>query len=293
MLVNGCDCSIVIRTDHGQMDIPYSDETVREAVTLLEEEGAIEGDGVCKAISKNNGVTGCIITPLTINSAPFLLCLAMGPMGKSVFVSGTRNLYKYNLNLVPLEDTGQFDLIQDRQGKNEKGEGKSDYGKLYPGCRVKSFELRILRDEAIKLGLDITSEQPPVVYPNAASFVRETGERFSGDNVTYRIRGKEYKNIYGVTLITKKEGWTKTELLIKRATEQGPDLPRIIDEIIITAKLLRDKYECRHYGTFRIFMRKLLLISDETNVNSADTVIGPLRYFVAGKVTAEVFTNDK
>jgi hypothetical protein len=50
MIVNGCDCSIVIKTSHLERDIPYSDETIREAVSLLEEEAAIEGGVICKAI---------------------------------------------------------------------------------------------------------------------------------------------------------------------------------------------------------------------------------------------------
>jgi len=58
MKVNGCDCSIVIKTAHCETDIPYSDETLREAVSLLEEEAAIEGDGVCRAIRKKCGTTG-------------------------------------------------------------------------------------------------------------------------------------------------------------------------------------------------------------------------------------------
>ncbi len=52
MFVNGCDCSIVIKTDHWEIDVPYSDETVREAVTLLQEEASIEGDGVCRGLRK-------------------------------------------------------------------------------------------------------------------------------------------------------------------------------------------------------------------------------------------------
>ena len=60
MLVNGCDCSIVIKTSHCETDVPYSEETIREAASLLQEEAAIEGDGVGKAIRKISGVTGCI-----------------------------------------------------------------------------------------------------------------------------------------------------------------------------------------------------------------------------------------
>ena len=72
--------------------------------------------------------------------------------------------------------------------------------------------------------------------------------------------------------------------------DKGSDLPNNIDEIIITAQLMRDKYEHRHYGIFRITIKKLVLVSDETNVNSADTVIGPIRYYVAGTVNTEVFS---
>jgi hypothetical protein len=114
MLVNGSDCSIVIKTAHRETDIPYSDETLREAVSFLQEEASIEGDGVCRGIRKASGVTGCIVSPLTIGTAPLLLYLAMGDVGTPLFVSETRKLYQYRLDLVPMEDTGQFDLIQDR-----------------------------------------------------------------------------------------------------------------------------------------------------------------------------------
>ena len=283
MKVNGFDCSIVIKTTHREIDVPYSDETLREAVSLLEEEAAIEGDGVCKAIRKNDGVTGCVITPLTIGTAPLLLYLAMGTAGNPVYISETRDLYKYQLNLLPLEDTDLFDLIQDRGGERW----------LFESCRIKGFELRIMREEPLKLRLDICGERSPVVYPYSGAVEHESGERFYGDSVTYRINGQEYKNIYGVTLSSKKEGGTKTELWIKMALEAGSDIPELIDEMAITAQLLRDKYEYRHYGTFRITLKRLVLTSDETNINSTDTVIGPLRYYVSDTVSAEVFSSGQ
>jgi hypothetical protein len=69
------------------------------------------------------------------------------------------------------------------------------------------------------------------------------------------------------------------------------DLPGVIEELTITAQLLRDKYEYRYYGMFRITLTRLVLVSDETSIDSADGVIGPLRYYVAGTVNAEVFTS--
>jgi hypothetical protein len=227
---------------------------------------------------------------LTIATAPLLLYLAMGAVGKPVFISETKNLFKHELNLLPTEDTEHFDLIQDRSGNNEQLTGNKER-KLYENCHVQGFEFRVLRGEAVKLKLDICGDCVPRAYPYMDSFGREIGERFSSDCVSYKINGQEYTNIYGITLVSKKIGGTKTELWIKRALQQGTDIPAIIEEMTITAQLLRDKYENRYYGTFRITLKRLVLIRDETEVNAADTVIGPLRYYVAGMVSTEVFTS--
>jgi hypothetical protein len=281
-MVQGSDCSIVIKTAYRETGILYAEETIREAVSLLTEEAAIEGDGYCRAIKKSNGVTGCVVTPLTIGTAPLLLYLAMGGSGLPLYVSETRNLYRYKLDLLPVENSIRFDLVQNRGGER----------RVFEGCAVTGFELRIHREEALKLKLDIQGERPPAIYPYQDIAPTETGERFMGDKVTYRINGTEYLNIYGLTLSTKKEGGTKTELWVKRSLEHGPDLPGIIDELTITVQLLRDKYECRYYGMFRLTLTRLVLISDGTAIDCADGVIGPLRYYVAGTVNAEVFTNS-
>jgi hypothetical protein len=282
MTVQGRDCSIVIKTQYREAGIPYAEETIREAVSLLTEEAAIEGDGSCRAIRKSNGVTGCVVTPLTIGTAPLLLYLAMGSVDLPLYVSETRSIYLYKLNLLPSEDSTRFDLIQDRGGSRA----------LYEGCAVTAFELRIHREQVVKLKLDIRGERPPEIYPYQEMAPTEFGERFMGDRVTYRINGTEYRNIYGITISTKKEGGTKTELWIKRSLEQGSDLPGLIDELTITAQLLRDKYEYRYYGMFRITLTRLVLTADETAIDCVDAIIGPLRYYCAGLVQAEVFTTD-
>ena len=280
MPVNGCDCSIVIKTQFVEMGVPYAEETIREAYSLLQEEAAIEGYGVCGAIRKNSGVTGCVVTPLSIGTAPLLLYLAMGSVELPAWVSETRRKYMYRLDLVPMEGGAVFDLAQDRNGER----------RLFEGCRVHGFELRCERGETVHLKLDVSGENQAVVYPYSEIPATESGELFNGDFVAYRINGTEYKNIYGLTLSCKKEGGTKTELWIKRALQEGPDLPGIIEELSIDAILLRDKYEWRHFGEFRITIKRLVLTADETAIDCADGVIGPLRYYVAGSVCTEVFT---
>jgi hypothetical protein len=131
--VQGVDCSIVIKTRLWEAALPYAEKTIREAVSLLTEEATIEGDGYCRAIRKSGGVTGCVVTPLTMGTVPLLLGLALGEAGRPEFVSETRNLYRHTLNLVPMEGGARFDLIQERGTER----------RLYERCRVKGFELRI------------------------------------------------------------------------------------------------------------------------------------------------------
>jgi hypothetical protein len=153
--------------------------------------------------------------------------------------------------------------------------------------------LRFEREQAIKLRLDICGERTAVVYPYEDEFAVEDEERFDSDNVKYVINGNEYKNIYGLTVSSKKYGGTKTEIWIKRSLESGSEIPDVIEKLIITAKLYRTQYERRHFGTFIITLEKLVLILDETSVNTSDAVIGPLRYYVSGQVSADVFSSTE
>ena len=291
MNVNGRDCTITIKTSHHELDVPYSEETIREAVSLLQEEAAIEGDGQCKAIVKKSGVTGCVVTPLTLETVPLLLYLAFGLAGRPFFVSETRNNYSCKLTLLPLEDTECFDLIQDRQMSNEQL-AVSNERLLFEGCRVKNFELRIEKEEAIKLKLDICGERSAVRFPYIDTYKRTKGERFKSDCVDYYFNGKINNFIYGITLSVKKLGGTKTEIWIKRILPVNNDLPECIDELVIISRLLLTKYDRSNYGLFSIKLKNLVLISDETNVNAADTVIDPLRYYVSGGMIADVYTSS-
>jgi len=287
MNVQGRDCTLVVMISHAEMSIPYAEETIRENVTLLEEYPSIEGYGKYKAIKTPGGAVGCVVSPLTIGAAPLLLYLAFGEIRLSAHVSGTRSKYKHFIDLLPMPDTEPFGLLQDRGSEK----------KYYACCRVKGFELRILRDETIKLKLDIYSEKAPVSYPILDQVENDKaewpGERFRGENVTYCVNDRVYKNIYGVTLTVKKENGTKTELWIRRVLEKENDVPEVIDKLTITALLLRDKYEEGHFGKLRITLRRLVLAHDETSIECSDSVIGPLRYFVNGDLTAEAYSNEQ
>ncbi|AEF86983.1 hypothetical protein TREPR_2042 [Treponema primitia ZAS-2] len=288
MNVQGRDCGITLKTGYRELGLPYAEETIREAVSLLKEEAAIEGDGNCGAIRVSRGGTGCVVTPLSIGTAPLLFALALGRAGLPVYVSGTRVLYCHPVCLVPMESGLSFDLIQDRGAVRT----------LYEGCRVRGFELRVMRNEwkqasLIKLKLDIAGDMPPVPYPYLEKAAVCGGERFNEDRVSYRINGIEQKNIYGLTIAVRRAGGTQTEVWIHRVLGETGELPPLIESLEITAQLLNDHYVHCMYGAFRLSLSRLALMADETAVNAADALIGPLRYYCTGSFSAEVYNTEE
>lgn len=290
MYVNGSDCRITIETSSRFLDIPYVSETIRENILLLQEEVSIEGSARRRGKKKSGGVTGCVVSMLTLKSVPYLFYFAFGVMGNPVFVSGTRNLYQYRLELCPFEDAEYFNVIQTRN---------TIRGFKYEDCRVNAFELRIEQDEFIKLRLDIASRIIPKPLLEELP-ERDFEEPFFGYDIRYSIKDvststadEDYDNIYGVTIQCKKDEGAKTEVWIKRVLENEHEIPNHIEELVISVRLFCDKYEDNQFGRFTITLNNLVLISDETNVESSDAVIGMLRYHVNGFVSADVFTEGE
>jgi hypothetical protein len=287
MTVYGKDCGIVLKAGDREMGLPYTGETIRETARVWEEYAPIEGDGLRRVISQPSGVTGCVTTALTMGTAPLLLALALGRAELPVFVSETRGMFRHGLCLVSAEGGPSFDVIQDRrQGR-----------KVFERCYVAGFELRIHRAEtlglsAVKLRVDIAGDCPAVVYPYQEIVGTNTGERFTENGVTYEIDGAKYRDIYGLTLTTEKKAGTKTIVMLHRVLRSQNSYPSFIEKLTISAHLFRDQYEDRRFGLFRLFLSRLVLLADETAVESGGAVIGPLRYYCAGGVSAEVFTPD-
>jgi hypothetical protein len=291
MKVLGRDCVITLKTKYREIGLPYTEETIREAVSLLKEEAAIEGDGVCGVMRKSYGVTGCVITPLTLESAPLLLALVLGRAGAPLFMSESHNLYKHELHLWP--DCPCFDLIQQRGMER----------RLFEGCRVEGFELRINRGEesersgesavgAIMLRLDIAGDNPAVTFPADGALAVTGGERFTEQGARYAVNGGENRDIYGFSVTVKKAGGTRAEVRIHRIPRAEREFPAIIEDLTVTAQLYRERYGMgRHYGRFRLRLSRLVLMADETVIDSTGPVIGPLRYYCAGGISAEVFTD--
>jgi hypothetical protein len=201
--------------------------------------------------------------------------------GAGVFVSQTRGLYRFPLVLSAADCSGSVDFVEFRRAG----------GRVFPACSCAAFELRIMRENVIHAHVDVSgrgkvSEQ---ITNNNEQITKVREERFRERGVRYEVDGVERDCIYGLTLSVNKLNGTKVEAGIHRILDEGFAFPAVIENLTVTARLFRDTYEDRQFGRFVLRLSKLLFVSDETMVQTADAVIGPVRYFAAGDVTAEVF----
>jgi hypothetical protein len=140
--------------------------------------------------------------------------------------------------------------------------------------------------------VDIAGELPATVYPYQEIAGTDAGERFLESGVTYEIDGTKHRDIYGLIVTTEKTAGTKTVVMLHRVLGSQTIYPVSIEKLTITAQLFRERYEDRRFGLFRLSLSALELLADETAIESGGAVIGPLRYFCSGGVSADVFTTD-
>jgi hypothetical protein len=280
-MINGCDVTLRIGFRGDEYDVPFVSRTVRDRWAVLKEEAGIEGGYVCKSLNMRTGTTGGFTTPVTLETARLLLTLMFGSIDGGVFVTETRGLYRYQLQMKPAGLTECFSIIEE-WGMNRK---------VYPEVVVKSFELRVHREENIMVHFDIDGDTKSVMTQRVvekACYHSPAPERFNENGNVYTIDGITCNSIYAITLSCDKTNSLKTQIVLHRILESD-ELPVHINEFTGCFMLFRDKYEAREFGRFSMTLRGLDLVSDETIVSSADAVIGPLRYWVSGGVTAECF----
>jgi hypothetical protein len=186
-----------------------------------------------------------------------------------------------------LKKSPGFDLIQ------ERGNGR----KVYEGWSVWDFELRCIRSRyaegyaPIRLKLELRGGKVTegVSLPAFSDKEKSPGDApdilYSVNGLRYEIDGTETGGIYGFSIKTRRDGTPKVFVRLHRILGQN-ELPPVIEKLIITARVRKGG----EFGLFKIHLEKLLLAADETTVNSADKVIGPLRYYAAGSITADVFS---
>ncbi|MDR0908211.1 MAG: hypothetical protein LBM77_00440 [Spirochaetaceae bacterium] len=300
--MNGENCTITIKTKYISASVPYSEESIREAVSIIRDTD--EATGKTSFTRQVDGVAGCVIAPLTVGNAPLLLALAFGREQKASVVSAGSTtgkgdiLYHHSLVMKSLKKSPTFDLIQDRGCEKRS----------YEGCSVWDFEIQSLylrrkifgvvnvhnsgNDDDIQhitLKIEMRGGNNPVVIGSDKVF--STGSTtvndplFNDAGIRYEVNGVEVSGIYGFSIKTRRDGKPKVFVRLHRILGKT-ELPDIIENLTITAQVFKGGVS----GIFKINLERLLLVADETIVNTADKVIGPLRYFVVGNISADVYS---
>ncbi|GHU40840.1 hypothetical protein FACS1894190_08220 [Spirochaetia bacterium] len=282
-MIQGGDFLLRLITEKFDVDIPFSGKTLREKLNVMRETAAIEGVGLCGAVVEKCGTTGGVTTLLTISNAPALFAVMFGKYTGYEFVSETLNLYKHFIQLVPLHKSPRFELV----------EKYCSHQNTFLSCIVKSFELRFHCDETIKVHLDIDGDVKTQTIPIINEIVkRERTEYFSEIGTSYKVDDVNRNSIYGLVVRCDKTNGTKTEIAIHRYLQDEFSFPAVIENFTITSRLFRDGYETYHHGLFSLTFTNHKLINDNTEVCTADTVIGPLRYLVCGNTQATVYNES-
>jgi hypothetical protein len=285
-MIKGTDYSIRIVSEGFNADIPFLSKTLREKFCLVKQEAAIEGKGRIRAVTESIGSTGGFTTPLTIGTVPALFSAIFGSPVSTEYVSGTRSLYRRKMELTDISP--RFDIYEQLRVSVKK----------YPLCFCKGFELRITRDAAVKLHLNIGSDSGTAPFPQNPQNPQnaeqtELQERFKEYGITYNIDGAKQDNIYHLVITCDKQNGCRTEVRIHRYIKNDSDYPTVIENFTIKARLFRDCYENKRFGAFEITLKNLRLISDETEVTTTDTVIGALRYYVCGEIDVYAYNSNE
>jgi hypothetical protein len=208
-VINGCDVTLRIVFRGDEYDVPFVSRTMRDRWAVLKEEAGIEGDYVKRSLNIRTGTTGGFTTPVTLGTARLLLCLMFGSIDDGVFVTETRGLYRYQLNMKPTELTECFSIIEE-WGANRK---------LYPEVVVKSFELRAHRGENVMVRFNVEGNRKSVTTTGIAGNVKPRTlppERFNENGNVYTIDGITCNSIYAITLFCDKTNSLKTQIVLHR-----------------------------------------------------------------------------
>jgi hypothetical protein len=279
-MVNGRDYTVRLGTENAEAALPFLSATLREKILFSEEYAPIEGEGWRGGITESAGTEGGFTTALTLESAPVILGAMFGKIKHVWYVSGTRDLYNHSFMLCASDEAVKFFLCE-QCGETEK---------VYPECFCAGFELRIERDEAVKVRVDIDGNTTAETFHAVPAVQKMSNiERFNERGVEYFINQQKYNSIYRFVLSCDKSNGCRTQVLISRYLTIDNEPTAFIGNLTIHANLFRDRYEENQKGKFEITLTNLRLLSDNTEVSSADAVIGGLRYSVGGVEFVDTF----
>jgi hypothetical protein len=279
----------VIREMRENQIIPATRNTLRYVPLLLDKKPTAGKNIIKNPQILERKVTGCIVTRMTITTAPVLLLLATGEIEVEGHRPQTRGIYYHEL--ITLDTSLYYFGIET---KNET------HIREYLNLIIESFELRGERGSAIYMKIDVSGRTETTREKNSENI--EVLEEIKSERYFF-VRGNEISvngEVIEDTAGFKLEGKLLHETVkthtfsIRRKETDKVDFSFMRSEI--TAELTftnPEEYETGYKASFKISLERLVYEGEESYPDASGVWGRNFRYRVYGSLKVRVYTNTE
>lgn len=275
----------VIRENRENQIIPATRNTLRYVPLLLDKKPTAGKNIILNPQITGRRVTGCIVTRMTITTAPILLFLVIGEIELEGHRPQTRGIYYHEL--ITLDTSLYYFGIET---KNET------HIKEYLELIVESFELRGERGSAVYMKINVRG-RTETKLENIEVIEEIKSERYffvRGNEIS--LNGQVIEDTAGFILEgTLLHETVKTHTFsIRRKETDHSDFSFMRDEISAELKFTNpEEYEAGYKAEFTVTLERLVYEGEESYPDTSGVWGRNFRYRVYGKLKVRVFTNTE
>lgn len=275
----------VTRENREELLLPVTRNTIRTIPTLIDKRPAVGKTITRYRLITGKEITGCIVSRLTMNTAPLLFLLAVGEIEEEGHRIGTRGTYYHDL----ATREGGFLYF----GIAITTERTVTH---YPDLITEGFELRGERGGALYLKLELKGSVE-TIRENDEDIPVLKSERFFffyGHEIT--IRGTTYHDTAGFSIQGRQEwdGAKQYTVSIRRKETGTNDFEAMRDDITAEMRFENpDEYEPGYKAGFTVTMLKLVYEGEESYPDNTGIWGRDFRYRGYGKLGIRVYTKEK
>jgi len=276
---------LVIRDNRENQTIPATRNTMRYVPLLLDKKPTAGKNITEHPQITGKKVTGCIVTRMTITTAPILLLLVTGEIEIEGHRPQTRGIYYHELITL---DTSLYYFGIETKGKT--------HIKEYLELIVESFELRGERGSAVYMKINVRGKTQTITE-NIEVMEEIKSERYffvSGNEIS--LNGEIIEDTAGFILEGKllHETVKNHTFSIRRKETDHSDFSLMREEISAELTFTNpEEYEAGYKASFTVTLERLIYEGEESYPDASGVWGRNFRYRVYGKIKVRVYTNTE
>jgi len=275
----------VIRDNRENKIIPATRNTIRYVPLLLDKKPTAGKNIIIKPQITGKKITGCIVSRMTITTAPILLLLVTGEIEIEGHRPQTRGIYYHEL--ITLDTSLYYFGIETKT---------ETHIQEYLDLNVMSFELRGERGSAVYMKINVRG-RTETISENIEVLEELKSERYFflyGNEIS--LNGEVIEDTAGFILEGKLLHETvKTHTFrIRRKETDNSDFSFMREEISAELTFTNpEEYEAGYKASFSISLERLIYEGEESYPDASGVWGRNFRYRVYGKLKVCVYTNTE